>query len=122
MTGRFFLVIGAVLAGLAVALGAFGAHGLKQMVTPERLTVFETAARYQMYHAFALLFVGWMMHQSSLELSGVGYCFLAGITFFCGSLYLLVLTNTPWLGAVTPLGGVAFILGWAWLAWKMWNL
>ena len=107
-----FQGIGAVLAGLAVALGAFGAHMLEGMVSADRLVTFETGVKYQMYHALALLLVGWIMRSSGEALQAVGYCFLAGILIFSGSLYILVLTNTPWLGAITPIGGVAFIAGW----------
>lgn len=117
---RLFLVIGAVAAGLAVAAGAFGAHALDARLAPERLEVFETAVRYQMYHALALLFVGW----AGQELGGAavvwaGWCFAGGIVVFSGSLYLLVLTDTAWLGAVTPLGGAAFLAGWALLVWAL---
>ncbi len=119
---RTFLVLGAVLAGLAVALGAFAAHGLAPRVSPERLQTFETGVRYQMYHALALLLTGWLLHQLGAPgLSVAGWCFLAGIVLFSGSLYVLVLTDTPWLGAVAPLGGTAFILGWGVLAWSLWH-
>lgn len=115
---RLFFALGALAAGIAVALGAFGAHGLEQRVTPERLQTFETGVKYHMYHALALLVVGWAAAQfPGWPLQAAGYLFLAGIVLFSGSLYLLVLTDTPWLGAVTPLGGVAFIVGWALLAW-----
>ena len=113
-----FAVIGAIAAGLGVALGAFGAHGLEGRVTPERLETYETAVEYQMYHALALLFTGWAATQG-WDVTWAGYSFFAGILIFCGSLYLLVLTDTAWLGAVTPIGGVAFILGWAFLAWSL---
>ncbi len=117
---RLFIGIGAVAAGLAVAFGAFGAHGLEARVTPERLNTFETGVRYQMYHALALLFVGWAAAQwPGWPVTAAGYLFVAGMLVFSGSLYLLVLTDTPWLGAVTPLGGVAFIAGWALLAWHV---
>jgi len=115
---RLFFALGALAAGIAVALGAFGAHGLEQRVTPERLQTFETGVKYHMYHALALLVVGWAAAQfPGWPLQAAGYLFLAGIVLFSGSLYLLVLTDTPWLGAVTPLGGVDFIVGWALLAW-----
>jgi uncharacterized membrane protein YgdD (TMEM256/DUF423 family) len=116
-----FLVTGAVAAGLAVAAGAFGAHALAGRLTPERLAVFETAVRYQMYHALALLFVGWVGRtlEASTLLTGAGWCFVAGIVLFSGSLYLLVLTDTGWLGAVTPVGGGAFLAGWALLGWAL---
>ncbi len=115
---RFLLVAGALAAGLAVALGAFGAHTLQTRVTPERLQVFETGVRYQMYHALALIFLAWASQQwPGWQLSVAGYLFLAGIVIFSGSLYLLVITDTAWLGAITPIGGVAFMAGWAMLVW-----
>ena len=118
---RFFLLFGTGAAGLAVAAGAFGAHALKGRVTTGRLEIFETAVRYQMYHALALLFVGWAGRtlDSSVLLAGAGGCFAAGIVIFSGSLYLLVLTDTGWLGAVAPIGGVAFLAGWGLLAWAL---
>ena len=115
---RFFLAIGALLAGVAVAAGAFGAHGLEDSVSPDRLETFRTAVTYQMYHALGLLVVGWAATQGwGPAVHGAGYCFVGGIFVFSGSLYLLVLTDTSWLGAITPLGGVAFIAGWLLLAW-----
>ncbi|MBL7977846.1 MAG: DUF423 domain-containing protein [Bacteroidetes Order II. Incertae sedis bacterium] len=118
---KIFLVVGALLAGIAVAAGAFGAHGLKNMVTPERLQVFEIGVRYQMYHALALLLLGWMMRSVQVDLTLVGWLFIAGIALFSGSLYVLVLGNFPRLGMVTPLGGVAMIAGWVLLAYKLWR-
>lgn len=115
---RGFLVAGAVFAGLAVVFGAFGAHAIADRVTPARLGTFETGVRYQMYHALALIALAWISAQwPSWQVTVAGYLFVAGILIFSGSLYLLVLTDTPWLGAVTPLGGVAFIVGWALLIW-----
>ncbi|PQJ34793.1 hypothetical protein BSZ35_09435 [Salinibacter sp. 10B] len=115
---RFFLAAGSIFAGLAVAAGAFGAHGLEDSVSPDRLETFRTAVTYQMYHALALLVVGWAAAQGwGGLLHGAGYCFIAGILIFSGSLYVLVLTDTGWLGAITPFGGVAFIVGWGLLAW-----
>ena len=112
---RSAIVTGAALAMLAVVLGAFAAHGLKQMLAPYELAIFETAARYQMYHAIALLIVGILasMPQFStrwLQLAAI--VFVLGIVLFSGSLYLLAISGIRWLGAITPLGGVAFILGW----------
>jgi Uncharacterized small membrane protein len=115
---RLFLATGALLAGIAVAAGAFGAHGLEGRVTPDRLQTFRTAVAYQMYHALGLLVVGWAAAQGwGTAVHGAGYCFVAGTLVFSGSLYLLVLTDTGWLGAITPIGGVAFIAGWILLAW-----
>jgi uncharacterized membrane protein YgdD (TMEM256/DUF423 family) len=116
-TSRRFIIAAALLAGLGVLAGAFGAHTLDAMVAPDRLQTFETGVRYQMYHALALLWVGWASTRWDTRwLTWAGYAFLAGIVIFCGSLYTLVLTDTPWLGAVTPLGGVLFIAGWFLLA------
>jgi uncharacterized membrane protein YgdD (TMEM256/DUF423 family) len=117
MTKSFFIA-GTLAAGLAVALGAFGAHGLQSRVTPERIGTFETGVRYHMYHALALFVVAWVQAQwPSWQAEWAGYLFIGGILIFSGSLYLLVLTDTPWLGAITPLGGVAFLAGWALLCW-----
>jgi uncharacterized membrane protein YgdD (TMEM256/DUF423 family) len=101
--------VGAVLALLAVACGAFGAHALKDMVTPERLQTFETAVRYQMYHALALL----VMSVLPLKNYRATWFLLVGTLIFSGSLYLLVLTNIGVLGAITPIGGILQIIGWA---------
>ena len=115
---RLFVGLGALAAALGVALGAFGAHGLEGRVSPDRLETFRTGVEYQMYHALALLVVGCAVAQGwGPILHWAGYCFVAGIVIFSGTLYLLVLTDTGWLGAITPLGGVAFIVGWALLAW-----
>jgi uncharacterized membrane protein YgdD (TMEM256/DUF423 family) len=95
---------------------------LRQRLTSDQLTVFETAARYQMYHALALLAVAWAAGRwpgTSIQLSG--WMFVAGTLVFCGSLYALPLTGIRWLGAVTPLGGLAFLLGWLCLAWGVWS-
>ena len=119
--GKTLFILGASLAGLAVILGAFGAHGLKSMVTPERLLVFETGVRYHFFHAFAILIVGWMVNQGMVSFSPAGWLFFAGIIIFSGSLYILVLTDTAWLGAITPIGGVAMIAGWVYLAYAGWK-
>ena len=119
-TSRLLLIAGSLTAGLGVLLGAFGAHGLKSMVSPELLSTYETAVRYQMYHAFGLLASGLGARLYPSEFSGMfrtaGWLFGIGMMLFCGSLYLLVLLNIPWLGAITPLGGLAFIAGWLTLA------
>ena len=115
---RFFFVAGSLSAFLAVALGAFGAHGLKNRLTPEMLTIFEVGARYHIYHAFALLAVGLaLIRWPAASILAAGWLFLAGTVIFSGSLYMLSLTGIRWLGAITPIGGVAFLLGWLFLAW-----
>jgi uncharacterized membrane protein YgdD (TMEM256/DUF423 family) len=114
---RLFFGLGGLSAFVSVAAGAFAAHALRNRLGPESLTVFETAARYQMYHALALLAVGWGAHRWPGPLPKVaGWCFVAGTLLFSGSLYMLGLTGIRWLGAITPLGGVAFLAGWLCLA------
>lgn len=115
---RRFLFLGALFAGLAVAAGAFGAHALRAHLTPELLAVFETAARYQMYHALGLCVVAFARNSSAPQrlTATAGWCFTLGILLFSGSLYLLALTGITWWGAVTPLGGLAFLAGWVALA------
>ena len=116
---RTFLALGALAAALAVVAGAFGAHGLRGRLSPDMMAVFETAARYHMYHALGLLAVavvaGRLMGRGAV-LSG--WLFVAGTLLFSGSLYLLALGGPRWLGAVTPLGGLCFIVGWLALAWS----
>jgi uncharacterized membrane protein YgdD (TMEM256/DUF423 family) len=113
-----WFVTGAILSGVGVALGAFGAHGLKARVSAELLAVFETGVRYHMYHALALLAVGWAAWRNpNASLRAAGFLFTAGIGLFSGSLYLMTLTGARWLGAITPLGGLAFLAGWVLLAW-----
>ena len=117
---RVFFGLGAVSALLAVALGAFGAHGLRARLSPDMLTVFEVGVRYHMYHALALLAVGWAAGRwPGGAVHAAGWLFIAGTVVFSGSLYLLALTGQRWLGAITPLGGAAFIAGWAALAWRV---
>jgi len=119
---RIFMTLGALLAGVAVAAGAFGAHGLRNRLTPEMLAVFETATRYQMYHALALLAVAWAtVRWPGSAATTAGWLFVTGIVVFSGSLYVLALTGVRWLGAVTPLGGLAFLAGWAVLARTAWR-
>jgi uncharacterized membrane protein YgdD (TMEM256/DUF423 family) len=103
-------VVGSLLALLGVAAGAFGAHGLKRVVDAARMETFEVAVRYQLVHAIAVVLAG------LLGAPAAGWCFLAGVVLFSGSLYLLVLTGQRWLGAVTPVGGILFLVGWALLA------
>lgn len=116
-----FLTTGAVLAGLGVGLGAFGAHGLKEVLDPSALAIFETAVRYQMYHAIGIVAIAVLgLSTSAVKaepwLRRSCQLLLTGIVVFSGSLYVLVATGISWLGAVTPLGGLALILGWAALA------
>ncbi|EMP55078.1 hypothetical protein MSNKSG1_12442 [Marinobacter santoriniensis NKSG1] len=112
---RWPLVTGAGFALLAVMAGAFGAHGLRSMVSDRTLEVFQTAVTYQMYHALALVLVSLLAGRglSSRLLEWAARFFLAGIVLFCGSLYLLVLVGAHWLGPVTPMGGLCFMVGWA---------
>lgn len=116
---KLFFSLGALFAGLGVVLGAFGAHALRDALTPQDLATFETGVRYQMYHALALLAVAWAGTQweAATTVTAAGWAFVVGIVVFSGSLYTLVLTGQRWLGAVTPIGGVAFIVGWALLLW-----
>ena len=103
---------------LGVALGAFGAHALKTGLAPEMLAVFETGVRYQMYHAFALVAAAWACDRWQMRVFAVaGWLFVAGIAVFSGSLYLLALTGVRGLGAITPVGGLCFLTGWACLVW-----
>ena len=113
-----FFGVGALSALLAVGAGAFGAHALRERLAPDLLAVFETGARYQMYHALALLAVAWAVGRwPGSATVAAGWLFVAGTLLFSGSLYVLTLTGQRWLGAITPLGGLAFIAGWAALAW-----
>ncbi|MFT7550868.1 MAG: uncharacterized membrane protein YgdD (TMEM256/DUF423 family) [Rhodothermales bacterium] len=116
--GTDYVLAGAVLAGVGVALGAFGAHGLKTVLSTQGLQTFETAVRYQMLHSLALVLVGILVSTwgESPGMRRAGSFFLVGVGLFSGSLYLLLATGMTWLGAVTPFGGVALILGWFSLA------
>jgi len=115
---RTFVALGAISALLAVAAGAFGAHALRARLVPDMQAVFETAARYHMYHALALFVAGWAFTRwPGGPVIAAGWLFVAGTVLFSGSLYLLTLTGQRWLGAITPLGGLAFIAGWGALAW-----
>lgn len=120
---KTFILIGAMLGALSVGIGAFGAHGLKSMLeTAGRTDTFETAVKYQFYHTFAILLVGLLLQKGENSLLNIsGWLFLAGIIVFSGSLYALCFTGIRWLGAITPIGGVAFIAGWLLLAWAVWK-
>ncbi|MFH5833816.1 DUF423 domain-containing protein [Halalkalibaculum sp. DA384] len=111
---KLFLSIGAINAALAVMLGAFGAHGLKERLTVDMLDIFETAVQYHFYHALGLLAVGLLAihYPESGSLKWAGWLMLAGIVIFSGSLYILSISGIRWLGAITPLGGISFIAAW----------
>ena len=115
---RLFFAFGSGFALIAVVTGAFAAHALKTRLSPDMFQIFEVAVRYQMYHALGLIAVAWAASQWSSQLiTASGWLFVAGIIIFSGSLYILSLTGIRWLGAITPIGGVAFIIGWGCLLW-----
>jgi uncharacterized membrane protein YgdD (TMEM256/DUF423 family) len=119
---RLFFVAGSISAGLAVALGAFGAHALKARLAPEMLAVYDVGVRYQLAHALALLAVAWASTRwPGTAVTASGWLFVAGSVLFSGSLYALALSGVRGLGAITPIGGVAWLLGWACLAWGAWS-
>ena len=119
-TARLLGVIGSAFAFSSVAAGAFAAHALRSRLAGDLLAVFETAARYQMYHALGLLFVAVAYGRwGATPLLWAGWSFAAGTVIFSGSLYLLALIGVRWLGAITPVGGVCFLAGWALLAWGL---
>jgi uncharacterized membrane protein YgdD (TMEM256/DUF423 family) len=117
---RFFFLSGAVAAFIAVALGAFGAHSLKTKLSADMLNIFEIGVRYQMYHALGLIAVAWATTRwPDANLNAAGWAFIVGIVVFSGSLYFLSATDIRWLGAITPIGGLAFLIGWAILIWSI---
>lgn len=119
MNARICLVAASMSGAIAVVMGAFTAHALKETLSSKLMSVMQTGVQYQFYHSLALLLVGVLLQQHStalLKLSAMS--FLAGIVLFCGSLYLLAFSGVHWLGIVTPLGGLAFIAGWLILAWN----
>jgi len=114
---RLFFALGALSAFIGVAMGAFAAHGLKSRLSPEMLSTFEVGARYQMYHALALIVVAWAQTRWGGTLTTAsGWLFVSGTILFSGSLYVLSISGVKWLGAITPFGGLAFLAGWACLA------
>ncbi|ACK73271.1 protein of unknown function DUF423 [Gloeothece citriformis PCC 7424] len=122
---KLFLMIGAILAGLSVAAGAFASHALKERLTERMLEIFETGAKYQMYHALALILVAILLSRAETGqtfLTAAGTAFITGIVIFSGSLYGLSLSGIKILGAITPLGGVAFLVGWGCLAIAAWGM
>ncbi|MBH0178629.1 MAG: DUF423 domain-containing protein [Nitrospira sp.] len=115
-------MIGCVLAGVGVAAGAFGAHMLKTILEPPMLAAYDTATRYQMYHAFGMVLVGIVMRvYDDRRLAMSGWLFAMGMVLFCGSLYGIALAGLKWLGPITPLGGLTFIIGWGLLGWGVWK-
>ena len=119
---RVFFLAGTLSGFVAVALGAFAAHGLKARLSPELLAVFETGVRYQMVHALALLGAAWACTRwPGTAANAAGWLFVAGTIVFSGSLYLLALSGQRWLGAITPLGGLAFLAGWMCLVAAAWR-
>lgn len=137
-SGKVWFVAGTLFAALSVVIGAFGAHGLESMLqeslkesadqgavekVAKRLANWDTGARYQMYHAFGLMFTGLLIRNPNSRLfSAAGFLFVAGILFFSGTLYSLVLTEQTWLGAVAPIGGLANIIGWCLLGLAAWRI
>lgn len=116
---NLFLALASINGFIAVALGAFAAHGLRSRLTPELLNTFQTGVQYHMYHALALFGVGLLALQfpNTNLIRIAGFLFMAGIILFSGSLYVLALSGIRWLGAITPLGGVAFLAAWGCLCW-----
>ena len=119
---RLWLILGALSAFLSVAAGAFGAHALRTRLSPEMLVVFETGARYQMYHSLGLILLGLLAQQRPGPLlDAAGWALTAGIVLFSGSLYALALSGVRVLGAITPLGGLGFLVGWILFALAAWR-
>lgn len=119
---KTFFALGCALAGLGVIAGAFGAHALRDHLSPERLVTYETAVRYQMYHAFALIATAWAVNRWPASAAvTAGWFFVAGIVIFSGTVYALAFGSPRWLGAVTPIGGLSLIIGWVVLAWTVYN-
>nr|ADN15752.1 protein of unknown function DUF423 [Gloeothece verrucosa PCC 7822] len=118
-------MIGAILAGLSGAAGAFASHALKERLTERMLQIFETGTKYQMYHALALLLVAVLLTRPEIPqnlLTAAGIAFIAGVALFSGSLYALSLSGIKWLGAITPLGGIAFLVGWGCIVAASWGI
>lgn len=122
---QIFLSVAAILGGLSVAVGAFATHALREQISKRSLEIFETGARYQMYHALALFLVALLISRTEFPqptLVASGWLFIIGIAIFSGSLYALSLTGIKSFGAITPLGGTVLIAGWGALAFAAWNL
>lgn len=121
---KIFIAIAAIFGGLSVGSGAFASHALKEKLTENALKIWETGSKYQMYHALALLLVALLLAKaetSQISLIYSGIAFILGIFIFSGSLYALSLSGIKWLGAITPIGGVALLIGWGCLAISAWN-
>lgn len=120
--GRRLIAVGCVLAGIGVAAGAFGAHMLKTMLEPPMLAAYDTGTRYQMYHAFGMILAGMGARLfGDPRLATAGWIFAAGMVTFCGSLYGIALAGQKWMGPITPLGGLTFIIGWGLFGWRLWR-
>lgn len=122
MTERLLVIIGALILMTGVGAGAFGAHALKRLLSPEMLAIWQTAVLYQLIHGLGLLAIAALSTRyNTPAMSYAGVFMLAGVLIFSGSLYVLVLSNIRWLGAITPIGGACFIVSWALLAWAAWR-
>ena len=121
---RIFLAIASMFGGISVVFGAFASHALKDRLSANSLAIWETGTKYQMYHALALMLVAILVSRfpNSALLTVAGYAFIIGTFVFSGSLYALTLTGIKWLGAITPIGGMAFIIGWLCLALATWRI
>ncbi len=121
---RIFLAIASMFGGISVVFGAFASHALKDRLSANSLLIWETGTKYQMYHALALMLVALLIsrYPNSTLLTVAGYAFIAGVFIFSGSLYALTLTGMKWLGAITPIGGMALIIGWLCLALATWRI
>lgn len=121
-SSRRLIAVGCILAGIGVAAGAFGAHMLKTMLEPPMLAAYDTGTRYQMYHAFGMIVAGMAARLfGDPRLVTAGWIFAAGMVMFCGSLYGIALGGLKWLGPITPLGGLTFIIGWGLFGWRLWR-
>jgi uncharacterized membrane protein YgdD (TMEM256/DUF423 family) len=121
-SSRRLIAIGCILAGIGVAAGAFGAHMLKTMLEPPMLAAYDTGTRYQMYHAFGMILAGMAARLfGDPRLVTAGWIFAPGMLMFCGSLYGIALAGQKWMGPITPLGGLTFIIGWGLFGWRLWR-
>ena len=119
---RDWIITGAVMAAIAILLGAFGAHGLKNKITADYLIVFDTGVKYHFYHSLGLMIIGILaFHFPSESLNIPSIFFVVGICLFSGSLYVLSITELKWVGAITPVGGLSFIIGWILTAYYIWR-